>query len=135
MAGDGRWPLRQGILSKLLAQASLTALVSTRIYDEVVETPVFPFVVIDTQDSSEAGDKTNNVQEVVTSIYAWSTYRGYKEVEQILAAVYDALHNSAPTVSGYTVMVSMFDNSKEGRDADGITRWGYTQFRFTLDPA
>lgn len=139
MAGDPRWPLRQGILTKLTASSALAALVDTRIYDDVPEAPVFPFVVIDTQNLTEAGDKTNNVNEVITSIFAWSTYRGFKEVEQILSEVYNALHfvswaGSPNEVTGYVVIETMFQASEEGRDPDGITRFGVSRFKFTLDP-
>jgi hypothetical protein len=135
MAGDPRWALRQALRTKLLAASGLTDLVGTEIYDDVPEDHGDIFVVVDTLNMTEASDKTNTVMDVTASIYAWSTeHRGYKEVEQVLAEVFDALHNSAPTVTGYVVLLCQFVASEEGRVEDGVTRFGVSRFHLLLDP-
>lgn len=139
MAGDPRWLLRQAIRNRLLGTAGLTALVSTRVHDEVPEDPVFPFVVIDTLNmSGENADKTNRFNDVTASIYAWSTYQGYKEVEQISTQIYDALHEpdwsgSPSEVPGYTLLSSRFVDSEEGRDGEGKGRFSLNRFVFLVD--
>lgn len=43
----------------LLAQASITALVSTRIYDRIPATPTWPLLVVSSVDDDEAGGPEN----------------------------------------------------------------------------
>lgn len=138
MSGDPRWELRQAIRDRLLGTAGVTNLVSMRVYDDVPVEPTFPFVVIDTLNMSEEADKTNNLNNITASIYAWSTYQGYKEVEQISSAIYNALQNadwsgSPSEVPGYTVMYSQFSASEEGRENDGVTRFCVNRYIFKMD--
>ena len=139
MAGDPRWQLRQALYQRLNSDPTLTALVGGRVYDDVVESPTYPFVVIDTinLDGSQ-DDKTNNFGMVTATIYGWSNYQGFKEVEQIISAVYDILHKAdwsgSPTpVPGYNILYSRLANSEEGRDPDGVTRFSYIQINFLTD--
>lgn len=134
MAGDPRWELRQALRTTLLAAGEITALVSTRVYDDVPEDPKFPYIVLDTLDMTEEADKTNDANAVTATLVVWSDYRGYKEVEQILSAIYNTLHRVYPTVTGYDVLVSHFVASEEGRHDDGIGRYGTSRFRYLLDP-
>jgi uncharacterized protein (UPF0297 family) len=134
MTGDPRWPLRQVLRTTLLADVPLVALIASRVYDEVPEAPTFPFVVVDTMglEQSAMFDYSVDTTDVLTSIYAWSEYRGYKEVEQILGAVYDAVHQVLPTVAGFSSILSRFEVSEEGRIEGLPTRWGSSRFRITL---
>jgi hypothetical protein len=135
MTGDPRWALRQSLLSVYRADVPLQALIAQRVYDEVREDPTFPFVVLDTMamSLSEFLSKSVNSSDVLVSVYAWSTYQGYKEVEQILGAVYDATHQVLHTVAGFDTILCRFENSEEGRVDGSPTRWGVSRFRLSLE--
>lgn len=139
MPGDPRWQLRQAIYARLQSDAALNALVGDRIYDDVVEEPTYPFVVIDTINfDGSQDDKTNNFSQITATIYGWSNYQGFKECEQIIAAVYDILHKAdwsgSPTdVPGYEILYSRAQDGEEGRDPDGITRFSLLRISFLTD--
>lgn len=86
------WNLLQAkIYETLVADAGVSALVGTRVYDTLQDPPfAFPFVILGDWDSSASLDKPG-AQEATITIEARSTQRGNKEVNSVLEAIVAAL--------------------------------------------
>lgn len=94
-------PVAVGLYSKLNV-AGLTALVGSRIYDDVPQAPTYPFVWIEVNEQDVRGFGTRGLPEVEVRVHAFSTYAGMKEAQQITQKVIELLRDQAVTVSGYT---------------------------------
>jgi len=95
-------PVSVGVRA-LLNVAGLTALVSTRIYDDVPQAPTFPFVWYEVREARDVrGFGTGGLPEVELRVHSFSTYEGAYEVQTIGAKVIQLLRDQAVTVTGYT---------------------------------
>jgi len=82
--------------------AGMTALVSTRIYDDVPRAPVYPFVWFEVGEPRDArGFGTGGMPEVAIRVHAFSTYQGEKEAQAIIAKAIELLRDQSLTVTGY----------------------------------
>ena len=101
MASSALSPVSAGVYTALNV-AGLTALVSTRIYDDVPQAAVFPFVLYDVQERDVRGFGTGGLPEVDLRVHAYSTYEGPREAQTIIAKVIELLKDQLITVTGYT---------------------------------
>ena len=128
--------LQTAVVTALKASAAVQALLGAdaRVYDDhPVDIPVMPYVTVGEFVTAPFDTKTSIGREATVSLHVWSSYRGRKEAEQVLKAIYDVLHRQTLTVSGYSFILGQFIGSESFIDADGITRHGVCRFRFTLD--
>lgn len=128
MTGDPSWALQQAVFSKLTGNASVTALVGQRVYDDVPENATFPYIVVGESWASPWDDSTAPGLEHIVMLHHWSRYDGAKELRQMMAAVYDALNRATLTVSGQDVLDVRFTFGQALRDPDGETRHGVQRF-------
>lgn len=98
-------PVSAAVYSVLSGAAAVTALVSTRIYDDVPQTvaeSLFPFLWYEVREQNLGTLGTHNGPlEVELRVHAFSTYRGAKQAQEIIDAVIGALKHTALTVSGF----------------------------------
>ena len=91
--------LQKGIRAALVADSGVTALVSTRIYDEPPQNVTYPFVRFgDIQPRSMDADGTTGAK-VTFNVEAYSQTTGRVEATQIAEAVRNALHRSEASVT------------------------------------
>jgi hypothetical protein len=99
--------LQAGIYTRLTGFATLTALVSTRVYDFVPESAAAPYVVIGDDTATDWDTKDTQGWEFTVTIHCWDFEKaGRKSVKTILSAIHDALHQqeSNITVSGFNLV-------------------------------
>ena len=94
------------IQAALLAASGVTALVSTRIYDDVQQRPVYPFVLVESGGEApfntlgpSSGLKWGGIARVDVRVV--SQFRGESEGLAILSAIKQALDGTLLTVTGY----------------------------------
>jgi Protein of unknown function (DUF3168) len=115
-------------------QAIYDALVSAgvsggRIYDDVPESPTFPYVIIgETVADSDDATGTEGTDSTET-IYVWSRQRGFKECKQIMSAIHATLHQKSLMVTGRDTAHLFWNGSLTRRDGDGISRQGVVRIR------
>ena len=140
---DHSWPVQQAVYAALRTDAALIALIGdgasperARIYDNVPQgtwddddQSFAAYVTIGDDTAAEAGSKTFEAQDLTLSLHSWSRYNGRKEIKQIMAAVYDVLHDQSLSVSGGTMVNLRWEFSDSFLDADGQTRHGVQRFR------
>lgn len=130
------WVLQEAVVTALKADAGVKALIGdpARVYDDhPVSAPVMPYVTMGNVSGAPFDTKTTIGREVDLTIDVWSDYRGRKQAELIMQAIYAALHRATLSVTGYSFVNGVFTGSDSFIDADGLTRHGVIRFRFTLD--
>lgn len=94
-------PVSVGVAT-LLNVAGLTALVGARIYDDVPQSPTFPFVWYEVRESRDMrGFGTGGFPEVELRVHAFSQYEGAKEAQSVIQKVIELLRDQPLTVTGY----------------------------------
>jgi hypothetical protein len=126
MADGFALALQKGLRARLVANAGVTAIVSTRVYDEPPQAVTFPYLRFD-QITANAFDTDSTLGSVVDiTIEANSrSASGRVEAVQIVEAVRAALHRQEAnvTVTGFTLVELIFQTYSVTRDTDGR---GYT---------
>lgn len=128
---DASWPIQKAIFDKLEAvfSDSPPPVAGVTVHDHVPPGTQCPYIAIGEDTAIDRGDKTNPGQETTITLHIWSEYRGRREVKQIMAAIYDALHERDLTVSGQNVVLLRFDFSETFLDPDGLTMHGVVRYR------
>jgi hypothetical protein len=126
MADGFALAIQKGLRARLVANAGVTAIVSTRVYDEPPQAVTFPYLRFD-QITANAFDTDSTLGSVVDiTIEANSrSASGRVEAVQIVEAVRAALHRqeASVTVTGFTLVELIFQTYSVTRDTDGR---GYT---------
>lgn len=126
--------VQEAVYGALSSNASLQALIGapTRLYDVVPPAAVFPYVTLGdiTLRDFDTKDATGFEQSVI--LHFWSRYRGRKEMKQMMQAVYDALHQSALTVTGASFVSCQFHSASTQQENDGLTFHGIMRFRIVV---
>lgn len=124
------WELQKAIFSTMDA-ATITGEggVSVSVYDDVPEGRSYPYIVIGEETSRNVSAKDRDAHEHTLTIHVWSQYRGRKEIKQIMEQIYTALHDSAITVSGASLVNIKQEFEQTLLEGDGITRHGIIRFR------
>ncbi len=126
MADGYTLAVQKGIRAALAADSDLTALVSSRIYDEPPQDVVFPYLRFNSIQANAFDTDTAQGALVDISLEAHSrSPSGRVEAAQIAEAVKAALHRqeASVTVTGYTLVELIFEAFYATRDNDGR---GYT---------
>lgn len=126
MADGFALAMQKGLRAALVANAGVSAIVSTRVYDEPPQNVTFPYLRFD-QITANAFDTDSTVGSAVEiTIEANSrSASGRVEAVQIVEAVRAALHRQegSVTVTGFTLVELIFQTYSVTRDTDGR---GYT---------
>lgn len=85
----------------VLNVAGLTALVSTRIYDEAPRAPTYPYVTYSIDEDEGRGMGTAELSECTVRVSTLSTSDTAAQGQAIAAKVKELLKDAAVTVSGY----------------------------------
>jgi len=126
MADGFALALQKGLRARLVAVAGITAIVSTRIYDEPPQAVVFPYLRFDEITANVFDTDTTVGSSVDITIEANSrSASGRVEAVQMVEAVRAALHRqeTSVTVTGFTLVELIFQTYSVTRDPDGR---GYT---------
>lgn len=117
------------VKSALIADAPLSALIDGRVYTDVPQPPVFPYIsfgpiLSEPWDASCAGGS-----EMFVQIDTWSRKPGPAECLKIQAFIRDALHAASLGLSGHDHILMRVDSARYMRDRDNETHHGATRLR------
>lgn len=125
---DHSFALQTAIYTALSSDTALSNMI-TGVYDDVPEGTAYPYVVIGEDTAINNGTKTLDGLQYTVTLHAWSQYRGRKEVKEIMARVYEILHNADLSVNNASLVNIRQEFTDSVVDADGITRHGVMRFR------
>lgn len=131
MAALSEFQVQSAFYSALVADAAVTALVSTRVYDgEARENATFPYIIISEIDGAPFDSKDTDGEEMFATLDVYSKYGGNKEARQIMSAVNDALDQQSLTVTGHDLLFIRFASTNGPlADPDPDVRHGVIRFR------
>lgn len=120
---DASWQVQKAIYAKLKAALSVS------VYDDVPTNAQSPYVTIGDDTASDDSTKTDDRQQISLTIHAWSEKAGRKEVKELGAEIYAALHKQNLIVAGFTVRETRWEFGDTIREPDGHTYHGVQRFR------
>ena len=124
-----QFPLQEAVYSALSNDNTLTSTLGVGVFDDVLEGSTYPFVELGNETAIDYSTKDVDGAEFTMTLHVWSQYAGAKETKQIMDRIYDLLHNSSLTVTGFNLINLRFEFSDIMRDPDGKTRHGVMRFR------
>ena len=128
--------LQKGIRTRLINYSDLTALISTRVYDEPPADVVFPYLrFVEVQPRIfDVDDKTGARVDLTMRAHSRSA-SGRVEATQVVEAVRTALHRqeASVTTTGFNMIELIFDDYFAERDADGRGYTAYISFNVMME--
>lgn len=114
----------------------LSSELSVSIYDHVPQDlNSYPFVRLDQIQSITSDTDTENGFTATIQAVGYSRYRGGKEINDLCASVYNALHlYSMPDTSNYGVSIINETFRNIAVQDDGLTRNSVQQFTIIFEP-
>lgn len=94
-------PVSAAVYGVLSGDATLSALVGGRVYDDVRQAAAFPFLWYEVREREARGFGGGGLPEVELRVHVFSSYRGPKEAQDILDRVLVLLKDQPLTVSGF----------------------------------
>ena len=112
--------LQRGIRASLVADSSITDIVSTRVYDEPPEGVTFPYIRFGRIEPTSSDTDGSLGAEVALTIEGFSRATGRVEATQVAEAIRAALHRQEASVSltGYTLIELICENYFIDRERD-----------------
>lgn len=127
--------LQSSLYQTLIADAGLLSLLGGgRVYDNVPQPVIFPFITIGEPSIRDWSTGTETGLEHLITIHVWSRYGGKKELYEIADAIRDALDEQPIAVSGQHLINLRHQFSDLNRDADGETYHAVLRFRAVTEP-
>jgi hypothetical protein len=128
--------MQKGIRTRLINYTDLTALISTRVYDEPPADVVFPYLrFVEVQPRIfDVDDKTGARVDLTMRAHSRSA-SGRVEATQVVEAVRAALHRqeASVTTTGFNLIELIFDDYFAERDADGRGYTAYISFNVMME--
>jgi hypothetical protein len=127
--------LQRAIVGRLKADATLTAIIAGRVYDQPPKGPQFPYVTLgDDQTVPDRGQGYDG-SDVSLTIHTWSRAQGFPETKRMLEAIRASLTDAPLALTGHRLIDLAMAESRALRDPDGITSHGVITFTALTEPA
>lgn len=104
--------------------SALDSALSCSVYDHVPQAASYPYVVIAqvSTDNAEFLNARKDRKTVYLAVY--STYRGQKEVQELMATISDTLHNNKLSLTTGRIASIRVIGMDTNREPDGVTYMG-----------
>lgn len=138
MADGFALALQKGLRAALVADAAVTAIVGTRIYDEPPQGVTYPYLRFGAIEAEALDTDSTAAATVFVTIEGHSrSASGRVEAVQMAEAVRSVLHRqeSAVTTTGFVLVELIFEAYSATRDAEGRGYTSVISLRAMLDPA
>lgn len=99
------------------------------VYDHVPQSAVYPYVTLDSEFVNDVDFLASRMDERFFYLSVWSTYRGQKEVKEIMAEIDRLLHGQKLTLDTGTMVHCRVRRKRSSRDADAVTFMGQVTLR------
>jgi len=130
---DHSFELQKTIFTTLNSDNTITSTFSATVHDHVPQGTSFPYIVIGEETmTDESSTKTLDFNNFTLTIHIFSRNRGRKEAKQIMARIYELLHNQNLSVTGADHINTRFEFSDVIKENDGLTYHGVQRFRTIL---
>jgi len=118
---------------KTALYTALDSALSVPVYDHVPQGTDYPYVCMDTFNSSNAEFLTDRKDRVSVYLSIWSDYRGQTEVMQIMSDIDAAMHGQQLTLTTGRVVRILVDGKDTNREPDGVTYMGQVRLGILVE--
>lgn len=124
--------LQDAVVRRLKSDSAVTAIISSRVYDEIPLSATFPYVNITGGQVNGDDIACAEISEVYFQIHAWARAPSTGgTVKKIAAAIRDAMKLPL-TLTGFDVEVQEYQQTQWLDDPDGLTRHAMVEFHFII---
>ncbi|MCK1460900.1 DUF3168 domain-containing protein [Bradyrhizobium sp. 2] len=124
--------LQTAIVARLKGDVALSASVAKRVYDEVPEKAVFPYLTMGGGQVLGDDDECVEQSEVTYQLHVWTQPPFAGVAMKRIAGQVRAAMKAPLAVAGFDVLVQEFVQSQWLDDPDGQTRHAVVEFRFVI---
>lgn len=139
MADDPTEVLHSAVIAHLRsADYGLDAIVADRVFDDVPQNSVLPWIVVDAPEILDDSADCFDGAIATINVHCFSDKKGRIQVQQIAAGVREALSHLAGedlTLTGHRLLEIYFDRSIDVPEPDGITKHVQVTFTALTEPA
>lgn len=121
--------LQGAIVAALKADAGVDALIGDRIYDRVPVNASFPYVSWGIPDQVDDSNDCSDIVEVNVTLHVWSRDYGTVQATRVAAAIRDAIHDAALSLTDNALIYIVYRNTAPGPSDDGLTTHLMVMFR------
>lgn len=118
---------------KAVYTALSSALSPIKVYDSVPQGSAYPYVVIESIMGVQSDFLVSRKDEFFVYLSIWSQYKGQKQVVDIIADVYDALHRTQLPMDTGRMIECTVQDKRTLRDADNLTFQGSVKLRIMAE--
>jgi hypothetical protein len=122
------------MVARLKADATLSAIIGTRVYDAPPAGPTFPYVTLGEEQTIPDRGQGYEGSDVSLTLHTWSKATGYPQTKQMIEAVRASLTNAPLTLSGHRLVSLEFEESRVLRDTDPTITHGVVTFLARTEP-
>ncbi len=127
--------LQKAIFDALGANAGLTAMIGTRIFDHAPANVAFPYITFGHTSVYDWSTGTENGAEQLFTLHVWSKGKGKKEALEIMEIAREALHDAPLDLDGHRLVNMRLEFSEARYDDRNEAHHGLLRFRAVTEPA
>lgn len=120
------WPLQKALFQRLNT-------LNIPVYDEVHDLAVLPYIRLGEDTSVYWGSKTFNGEEATHTLHIFSSYKGKKEVKEIISQITEVLDQPLQLESGFVIRLSNVEMAEVFEEDDGRIKHGVMRIRFNIN--
>lgn len=139
MGADSQWAVQNAVTTALKNDSTLTSQLASgasSVLEAVPSSPTYPLLVLGHATAKMDDTMTDNGMDQTIYIETYSDDASTQEAKDIMAAIYDVLHDSSLSISGHDLVLFQFIESEVQIDEDDTTRRkGVQQFRVITEPS
>ena len=126
--------LQKAIFETLGANAALTEVVGTRIFDHAPANAAFPYITFGRTSVYDWSTGTESGTEQLFTLHAWSKSKGKKEVLEIMELARETLHDAPLDLDGHRLVNLRLEFSEARYDDRNEGHHGLLRFRAVTEP-
>lgn len=127
--------LQAAIKSALEADTALAAAYATtvKVYDDVPDEHAFPYIYYEVNADNEWDTSTEIGWDCRPRIHVFAKGESSKFVREVQAAIYNALHNTPPMLTGFNCVLLRVEGHQCFPEPDGQVWHSLTSFRALVE--
>ena len=134
MSLDPDRALQAAVLTRLRADASLTALLAGRIYDEPPASPLYPYVTLGRAETRPWGGVDGEGVEHAITLTCVSRFGGAEEAKAVVAALRASLHGAEFALTDHRLVNLRASFADVFRASDWRSTFGVLRVRAVTEP-
>lgn len=124
------WALQKAVYGALVADSALSGLLGgEHVFDHVPRARLRPLVTFSVSRERDWSTASDIGHEHEIALDVWSEGRGREQVQAIVSAIHQVLHDRELVLDGHRLVNLRHTSGEVRREADGETWRGTTRFR------